>query len=79
MERSGGVAAIVCDITGDTVRQVYCYTCLAIVGGISVGSLCFFLGPSQFYSHMTFSDVFGIFLWRLDMDVEKHKYCGVQK
>ena len=32
-ETSGGVAA------GNTVRQGYCYTCLAIVGGISVGSL----------------------------------------
>ena len=38
-ERSGGVAAIVCDTTGNTVRQGYCYTCLAIGGGISVGSL----------------------------------------
>ena len=36
MERSGGVAAIVCDTI---VRQGYCYTCLAIGGGISVGSL----------------------------------------
>ena len=32
-ERSGGVAAIVCDTTGSTVRQGYCYTCLAIGGG----------------------------------------------
>ena len=32
-ERSGGVAAIVCDTTGNTVRQGYCYTCLAIGGG----------------------------------------------
>ena len=39
MERSGGIAAIVCDTTGNTVRQGYCYTCLAIGGGISVGSL----------------------------------------
>ena len=39
MERSGGVAAIVCDNTGNTVRQGYCYTCLAIGEGISVGSL----------------------------------------
>ena len=40
MERSGGVAAIVCDTTGNAVRQGYCYTCLAIRGGgISVGSL----------------------------------------
>ena len=31
-ERSGGVAAIVCDTTGNTVRQGYCYTCLAIGG-----------------------------------------------
>ena len=38
-ERSGGVAAIVCDTTGNTVRQGYSYTCLAIWGGISVGSL----------------------------------------
>ena len=38
-ERSGGVAAIACDTTGNTVRQGYCYTCLAIGGGISVGSL----------------------------------------
>ena len=38
MERSGGIAAIVCDTTGNTVRQGYCYTCLAIGGGISVGS-----------------------------------------
>ena len=30
MERSGGVAAIVCDTTGNTVRREYCYTCLAI-------------------------------------------------
>ena len=28
-----GVAAIVCDTTGNTVRQGYCYTCLAIGGG----------------------------------------------
>ena len=35
----GGVAAIVCDTTGNTVRQGYCYTCLAIGGGISIGSL----------------------------------------
>ena len=28
-ERSGGVAAIVCDTAGNT-RQGYCYTCLAI-------------------------------------------------
>ena len=28
-ERSGGV----CDTTGNTVRQGYCYTCLAIGGG----------------------------------------------
>ena len=32
MERSGGVAAIVCDITGNIVRQGYLYTCLAIGG-----------------------------------------------
>ena len=32
LERSGGVAAIVCDTTGNTVRQGYCYTCLAIGG-----------------------------------------------
>ena len=32
-ERSGGVAAIVCDTTGNTVRQRYCYTCLAGGGG----------------------------------------------
>ena len=38
-ERSGGVAAIVCDTTGNTVRQGYCYTCLAIGGGVSVRSL----------------------------------------
>ena len=31
-QRSGGVAAIVCDTTGNTVRQGYCYTCLAIGG-----------------------------------------------
>ena len=31
-ERSGGVAAIVCDATGNTVRQGYCYTCLAMGG-----------------------------------------------
>ena len=31
--RSGGVAAIVCDTTGNTVRQRYCYTCLAMGGG----------------------------------------------
>ena len=34
MDRSGGVAAIVCDTTGNTVRQGYCYTCLAIGGGV---------------------------------------------
>ena len=28
----GGVAAIVCNTTGNTVRQGYCYTCLAIGG-----------------------------------------------
>ena len=40
MERSGGVAAIVCDTTENTVRKEYCYTCLAMGGGvISVGSL----------------------------------------
>ena len=44
MEKSGGVAAIVCDTTKkkNTVRQGYCYTCLAIGGGgggSSVGSL----------------------------------------
>ena len=33
MERSGGGAAIVCDTTGNTVRQGYCYTCLTIGGG----------------------------------------------
>ena len=38
-ERSGGVAAIVCDTKGNTVRQGYCHTYLAIGGGISVGSL----------------------------------------
>ena len=38
-ESSGGVAAIVCDTTGNTVRQGYCYTSLAIGGGFSVGSL----------------------------------------
>ena len=38
-ESSGGVAAIVCDTTGNTVRQGCCYTCLAIRGDISVGSL----------------------------------------
>ena len=38
-ERSGGVAAIVCDTAGNTVRQGYCYTCLAIGGVIPVGSL----------------------------------------
>ena len=34
MESKGGVAAIVCDITGNgnAVRQGYCYTCLAIGG-----------------------------------------------
>ena len=34
MERSGGVAAIGCDTTGNcyTVRRGYCYTCLAIGG-----------------------------------------------
>ena len=32
-EGGGGVAAIVCDTTGNTVRQGYCYTCLAIGGG----------------------------------------------
>ena len=38
-ERSRGVAAIVCDTTANTVRQGYCYTCLAIGRGIWVGSL----------------------------------------
>ena len=33
-ERSGCVAAIVCDTTRNTVRQGYCYTCLAIGGGV---------------------------------------------
>ena len=28
-ERSEGVAAIVCDTTGNTVRQGYCYTCVS--------------------------------------------------
>ena len=32
-ERSGGVAAIVCDTTGNAVRQGYYYTCLAVGGG----------------------------------------------
>ena len=32
-EGSGGAAAIVCDTTGNTVREGYCYTCLAIGGG----------------------------------------------
>ena len=32
MEIKGGVAAIVCDTTGNAVRQGYCYTCLAIGG-----------------------------------------------
>ena len=36
---SRGVAAIVCDTTENTVRQGYCYTCLAIEGSTSVGSL----------------------------------------
>ena len=27
------------DTTGNAVQQGYCYTCLAIGGGISVGSL----------------------------------------
>ena len=48
MERSGVVATIVCDTTGNTVRQGYRYTCLAIGGGISVGSLSFkFAAQSQ--------------------------------
>ena len=38
-ERSGGVPATVCDTTGNTVRQGYSYTCLAIGRGTSVGSL----------------------------------------
>ena len=38
-ERRGGVAAVVCNTIGSTVRQGYCYTCLAIGGRISVGSL----------------------------------------
>ena len=33
------LAAIVCDTTGNTVRQGYCCTCLAIGRGVSVGSL----------------------------------------
>ena len=33
-ERSGCVAAIVCDTTGNTVRQGYCYICLVIGGGV---------------------------------------------
>ena len=33
LKKSGGVAVIVCDTTGNTVRQGYCYTCLAIGGG----------------------------------------------
>ena len=33
-KRSGGVAAIVCDTTANTVRQGYCYPCLAIGGGV---------------------------------------------
>ena len=33
MKRSGAVAAIVCDTAGNTVRQGYCYTCLAMGGG----------------------------------------------
>ena len=32
MESKGGVAAIVCDTTGNAVRQGYCNTCLAIGG-----------------------------------------------
>ena len=32
-ERSGGVAAIACDTIGNTVRQGYCHTCLAIGEG----------------------------------------------
>ena len=32
MESKGGVAAIVCDTTGNAVRQWYCYTYLAIGG-----------------------------------------------
>ena len=58
MERSGGVAAIVCDATENTVRQGYCYTCLAIGGGggISVGSLS--------WSHKMFSDLLGHSPWR---------------
>ena len=43
-ERSGGVAAIACDTTGNTVQQGYCYTCLALGGGglLRSGSLrCF--------------------------------------
>ena len=41
MERNGGVAAIVCDTTENTVRQGSCDRCLAIGGGYgnSVGSL----------------------------------------
>ena len=33
MERSGGVAAIVCDATENIVRQGLCDGCLAIGGG----------------------------------------------
>ena len=46
------VAAIVCDTTENTMRQGYCYTCLAIGGGgILVGSLSFYsasLSPCNF-------------------------------
>ena len=34
MERGGDVAAIVYDTTGKTLRQGYCYTCLAMGGGV---------------------------------------------
>ena len=37
MERSGDVAVIVCDTTGNTVRQGYYYTCLAIGGVFRLG------------------------------------------
>ena len=39
VERSGGVAAIVCDTTENTVRQGYCYACLATRGGVPWSSI----------------------------------------
>ena len=81
MERSGGVAAIVCDTTENAVRQGYCYTFFGWVAKYSIfaisscGFFCLGGASTLFVRYlggalpnvMTWHSHLALYIWKIEL------------